>query len=89
VDVDAGVLWAYLRQRATLVCYAASPIQPIQKALNPMNVQLHYVVSAITGVTGLKIIRAIVAGERCPQRLARYRDRRCQSSSEAVPRAGR
>ena len=77
-------LRAYLRQRATLVRYAASHIQHMQKALNQMNVQLHQVVSDITGVTGLKIIRAIVAGERCPQTLARYRDRRCQSSPEVI-----
>ena len=56
----------------------------MQKALNQMNVQLHHVVSDITGVTGMKIIRAIVAGEQSPQRLAGYRDRRCKQSREVI-----
>ena len=47
-----------------------------------MNLQLHHVVSDITGVTGMKIIRAIVNGERNPQALATLRDVRCKSSLE-------
>ena len=49
----------------------------MQKALMEMNLQLHHVVSDITGVTGMKIIRAIVAGERDLDVLAAYRDVRC------------
>ena len=78
------VLRAYLRQGANWVRYAAVHIQHMQKALNQMNVQLHHVVSDITGVTGMKIIRAIVAGEQSPQRLADYRDYRCKQSREVI-----
>jgi hypothetical protein len=52
----------------------------MQKALSEMNLMLHMVLSDITGVTGLKIIRSIVAGERDPARLAAYRDYRCKVS---------
>jgi transposase len=57
------VLRAYLRQRANLVRYAGMHVQHMQKALNQMNLHLHHVVSDITGVTGMKIIRAILDGE--------------------------
>ena len=69
-------LRAYLRQRERLLEYGASHIQHMQKALTEMNVQLHHVVTDITGVTGLRIIRAILGGERDPAVLARLRDSR-------------
>ena len=59
-------LRAYVRQRERLLEYAASHIQHMHKALTEMNVQLHHVVADITGATGLRIIRAILAGERDP-----------------------
>src|SRR3954468_9710759 len=72
---DAVVrLRAYLRQRERLVEYAAAHIQHMQKALMQMNVQLHHAVTDITGVTGMRIIRAIVAGTHAPETLATYRD---------------
>ena len=77
-------LRAYLRQRERLIEYAASHIQHMQKALTQMNVQLHHVVSDITGVTGMRIVRAIVAGDRDPAALARHRDRRCKASVETI-----
>ncbi|HEY4043677.1 MAG TPA: IS110 family transposase [Rhodopila sp.] len=80
-------LRAYLRQRERLLDYAAAHIQHMQKALMQMNLQLHHVVSDITGVTGLSIIRAIVAGEREPSILASYRERRCHASVETVCQA--
>jgi hypothetical protein len=49
-----------------------------------MKLQLHHVVSDITGATGMRIIRAIVAGERNPAVLATYRDVRCHSSIETI-----
>ncbi len=49
-----------------------------------MNLQLHHVVSDITGATGMRIIRAIVAGERDPDVLASLRDVRCYSSVETI-----
>ena len=80
-------LRAYVRHRATLLEYRAAHIQHMQKALQQMHVQLTQVLSDITGTTGLKILRAIVAGERDPVRLARFRDPRCQSSTEEIAQA--
>lgn len=83
-DAEIATLRAYLRQRERLVEYAAAHIQHMQKALMEMNLQLHHVVSDITGATGMRIIRAIVAGERNPDVLATYRDVRCHSSIETI-----
>ena len=83
-DAEIATLRAYLRQRERLVEYAAAHIQHMQKALMEMNLQLHHVVSDITGVTGMRIVRAIVAGERNPDVLATYRDVRCHSSIETI-----
>lgn len=84
---EIAALRAYLRQRERLPDDAAAHIQHMQKALTQMNLQIHHVVSDITGVTGMRIIRAIVAGERDPDRLAAYRDRRCHASVETVRQA--
>ena len=73
-----AVLRDYLRQRANLVRAGASHIQHMQKALELMNVKLTEVVSDVTGVTGLKIIQAILAGERDPLTLARLRNKHCK-----------
>ena len=62
-------------------------MQRIEKALEQMNVKLPAVVSDITGVTGMGIIRAIVRGERDPQALAKLRDRRCKESAATIARA--
>ena len=80
-------LRAYLRQRERLIEYAASHIQHMQKALMEMNLQLHHVVSDITGATGLRIIRAILAGERDPAALALLRDQRCHAGPETIEKA--
>lgn len=84
---EIATLRAYLRQRERLVEYAAAHIQHMQKALMEMNLQLHHVVSDITGATGMRIIRAIVAGERAPEVLAAFRDIRCHSSIEVIKAA--
>jgi transposase len=76
---ELATLRSYLRQRQRLIEGAATHIQHMQKALTEMNLQLHHVVAAITGVTGLRIIRALVAGERDPDRLAALRDPRCKA----------
>ena len=77
-------LRALLRHRDRLIEYNAAHIQHMQKALTQMNVQLHHVVTDITGVTGMRIIRAIVAGERDPNKLAQERDCRCKASEETI-----
>jgi transposase len=84
---EIATLRAYLRQRERLLDYAASHIQHMQKALMQMNVQLHHVVSDITGATGMRIVRGIVAGERDPAVLASHRDRRCHASAGEISAA--
>ncbi|MGA7953740.1 MAG: IS110 family transposase [Gloeobacterales cyanobacterium] len=81
---DIAALRAYLRLRERHLDYAAAHIQHMQKALTFMNMQLQNVVSDITGATGMKIIRAIVAGEHDPAKLAQLRDVRCHASLETI-----
>ncbi len=80
-------LRAYVRQRGTLVRISASHIQHMQKALAQMNLQLHNVVSDVTGMTGIRIIKAILAGERNPKTLAKLRDKRCKNDEETIARS--
>jgi transposase len=77
-------LRAYLRHRERMIEYAAAHVQHMQKALMQMNLQLHHVVSDITGVTGMKILRAIVAGERDADVLSSHRDVRCKASVATI-----
>ena len=81
------VLRSYLRQRQMLVSYGSRHIQHMQKALNEMNLHLHHVISDITGVTGMTIIRAIVSGERDCLKLAAMRNRRIKSDLETIAKA--
>ena len=73
-----------LRHRASLVEAASKHIQHMQKALDQMNVQIHRVLSDLTGVSGLAILDAIVAGERDGHRLAALRDGRVKASEESI-----
>ena len=81
---EIAALRAYLRSRERHLDYAAAHIQHMQKALSFMNLQLHHVISDITGATGMKIIRAIVDDVRDPGQLAAMRDIRCKASVETV-----
>jgi hypothetical protein len=77
-------LW---RHRESLVQMAAEHTQHMQKALSQMNLQLHHVLSDITGVSGLAILDAILAGERDPIKLAGLCNRRVRSSRETVAKS--
>jgi len=77
-------LRALQRQLANLVAERTRCVQWMQKALDQMNVQVHRAVTDLTGSTGMAIVRAIVAGERDPARLAAHRDRRCRKSAEQI-----
>ena len=81
---EIAALRAYMRIRDRHLEYAAAHMQHMQKALTLMNLQLHHVLSDISGVTGLKIIRAIVAGEHDPDVLAAMRDVRCHESIQTI-----
>jgi transposase len=84
---EVCVLRSYLRQRSMLVAMASRTVQHMQKALEQMNLKLTEVVSDITGKTGMTIIRAILAGERDPQRLATSRDKRCKHDHATIAKA--
>lgn len=81
------VLRSFLRQRAMLGQFASQHIQHMQKALHQMNIKLDKVISDITGVTGMLILDAILAGERDPEKLAKHRDPRCQHSAQIIARS--
>ena len=78
---------ALLRHRDSLVKMAASHVQHMQKALTQMNLQLHHVISDITGQTGLAILDAVLAGERDPEVLAQLRHPGIKASQETIVRA--
>lgn len=77
-------LRSYIRQREMLIKSAATHILHMQKALTQMNLQLHNVISDITGTTGMAIIRSIVSGVRDPKTLAKLRDERCRNSEKTI-----
>ncbi len=81
---DICRLRALFRERNTMVDQRSDWVRRMQKSLDQMNICVHHAVSDITGVTGMRIIRAIVDGERDPQALARMRDRRCRKSEKQI-----
>lgn len=81
------VLRAYLRYRDELICARSTQCQHMQKALQQMNVQLHQVLSDVTGVSGLAIIKAILEGQRDPVAMAAMVDRRVRATPETIQKA--
>jgi transposase len=63
-----------MRHRDNLTRACGQQVQHMQKALNHMNIHLHHAVSTITGETGLRILDAILAGERDPKKFVQLRD---------------
>ncbi len=84
---EIRVLRTYWRQRDNLVKTASSCIQHMQKALTEMNIQLANVISDISGVTGLAIIRAILDGERDPDKLAQLKHPRIRSTRDRIAKS--
>jgi transposase len=78
---------ALLRHRSNLNRYAGQQVQHLHKALTQMNVQIHNVLSDIVGMTGLLILDAIVAGERDPQQLARFKNGRVKATRDTIARS--
>jgi len=76
-----------MRHRENLVQMACVHVQHMQKSLDQMNIQIHHVISDITGVTGLAILDAIVAGKKNPKELAKLRDPRIKASIETVTKS--
>jgi transposase len=86
-DQEICSLRTVLRHRTSLVEAASKHVQHMQKSLDQMNVQIHRVLSDLTGVSGLAIVDAILNGERDGRRLAALRDGRVKASEESIVRA--
>jgi len=84
---DVCAVRSLLRHRASLVDMATCHVQHMQKALDQMNLQLHHVISDITGTTGLAIVDAILEGNRDVQKLALLRDPRVRVSHEIIAKS--
>lgn len=84
---EIRVLRSYLRQRENLVASAATCIQHMQKALTEMNIQLANVISDISGMTGMAILRDIVRGERDPETLAMHKNSRIRATRQEIARS--
>lgn len=76
-----------LRHRDGLVALASHYVQHMQKALDQMNLQLHHVISDVTGTTGLAILDSILAGERDVNKLASLRDPRIRATKETIAKS--
>ncbi|WP_296343181.1 IS110 family transposase [Winogradskyella sp.] len=86
-DEDTEVLRTFTRHRHNLIKQAASANKKMQKYLRLMNIRLDVVVKDIVGLTGLKIINAIVLGEKDPVKLASLRHYNCRKSEEEIAKA--
>ena len=83
-DSEVCAVRSLMRHRNDMVMMASEHIQQMQKALTQMNVQFQHVINDITGLTGLAILDAILAGERDPAVLAKLRDPRIKASEETI-----
>jgi transposase len=83
-EEETRILRSYLRQRENLVTAASICVQHMQKALTEMNVQLANVISDITGVTGMAILRAMVNGEQNLQKLAALKHIQIHATREEI-----
>lgn len=86
-EQDICAVRSLLRHREGLVQMACGHVQHMQKALDQMNLQIHHVISDITGTTGLAIIEAVLEGERDPHVLAKLRDWRIRASEETIAKS--
>src|SRR6266849_10674085 len=77
-------LW---RHRGGLVAQASSTIQRMQKALTEMNIQLSTVLSDLSGVSGMRIVRAILDGQRDPKTLAALADPQVKASKQVIAKS--
>jgi hypothetical protein len=83
-DGEVCAVRSLMRHRGDLVQMTSQHIQHMHKALTQMNVQIHHVISDITGLTGLAIVDAIVGGQRNPLELAKLRDPHIKASEETI-----
>jgi transposase len=86
-DAEIRALRTLVRYRAELIERRAPHINHMIQALKHMNIQLSLVLTDITGVTGLAMLRAIIAGERDPERLVTFRQPGCKHSEAEIVKA--
>jgi len=86
-EQEVCAIRSLLRHRESLVQMAATHVHHMQKALDQMNLQLHHVISDVTGQTGLAIVEAILAGERNPYVLAKLRNDRIKASEAVIAKS--
>ena len=86
-ELQVCALRSIMRHRGELVQLASQHVQHMQKSLTQMNLQIHHVIADITGVTGLAIVDAILAGQRDAAELAKLRDARIKASPEVIERS--
>jgi transposase len=83
-DTEMRLLRSYTRHRKNLISLGSDSVRRMQKALELMNIKIHTVISDILGKTGMKMVKAIVAGERDPQILLSLCDPRIKASQEEI-----
>lgn len=83
-DENVRAVRVLMRHRNDLVAMSSQHVQHMQKALTQMNLQIHHVIDDITGLTGMSILDAIVAGEKDPAVLAKLRDPHIKATEEVV-----
>jgi transposase len=83
-EEDICAVRTLLRHRSELIQAASQHVQHMHKSLTQMNLQIHHVISDITGVTGLAIVDAILAGQRNAVELAKLRDSRIKADAETI-----
>src|SRR6201988_2182738 len=84
---DICAMRAISRYRDNLLHFGAQHLQHMQAALDQMNLRLHHVIADLSGLTGMAIIEAILAGERDPRQLGKLRDPRIKASQETIAKA--
>jgi transposase len=83
-SAEIATLRAYLRHREKMLRNAGDHVRRMQKTLAQMNLQLHNVISDITGETGMRILRDIVSGVTDPKVLAAHRHSRCRANEQEI-----
>lgn len=86
-STEIRIARTYWRQRGDHVRGASTCVQRMQKVLTQMNVQLANVISDLSGQTGQAIVRAILAGERDPKKLAELSHPHIRASREEIARS--
>ncbi len=84
---DVCAIRSLLRHRDSMIKISATHVQHIHKALTQMNLQIHNVIRHITGLTGLAILDAILAGERDPKKLAALKHGRIKASNDVIEKS--